>query len=94
VPVFAVSRFMGTSIAMIDRHYGHLANDSRKHAVALLDVLAFERAVDAAWTSLRTPLKPVRKTVSASRTHPPRCRVDTRWTPRIVSVASVDDERS
>src|SRR5204862_6121165 len=34
VPVFAVSRFMGSSIAMIDRHYGHLANDSREHAVA------------------------------------------------------------
>jgi integrase len=50
VPVFAVSRFMGSSIAMIDRHYGHLANDSREHAVSLLDALAFERAVDAAWT--------------------------------------------
>ena len=36
---------------MIDRHYGHLANDSRDHAVALLDALAFERAVDTAWTS-------------------------------------------
>jgi integrase len=29
VPVFAVSRFMGSSIAMIDYHYGHLARDSR-----------------------------------------------------------------
>ena len=29
VPVFAVSRFIGSSIAMIDRHYGHLARDSR-----------------------------------------------------------------
>jgi hypothetical protein len=46
---------------MIDRHYGHLANDSREHPVALLDALAFERAVDAAWTSSRTPLKSVRK---------------------------------
>jgi hypothetical protein len=27
-----VSRFMGSSIAMIDRHYGHLARDSREHA--------------------------------------------------------------
>jgi hypothetical protein len=26
--VFALSRFMGTSIAMTDRHYGHLAVDS------------------------------------------------------------------
>jgi hypothetical protein len=47
IPVFAVSRFMGSSIAMIDRHYGHLAQDSREHAVALLDALALERAVDA-----------------------------------------------
>jgi integrase len=35
VPVFALSRFMGTSIAMIDLHYGHLAVDSHKHAVSL-----------------------------------------------------------
>ena len=47
VPVFAVSRFMGTSIAMIDLHYGHLAVDSFEHAVSLLDALAVERAVDA-----------------------------------------------
>lgn len=37
VPVFAVSRFMGSSIAMIDYHYGHLAHDSREHAVSLLE---------------------------------------------------------
>ena len=49
VSVFAVSRFMGSSIAMIDRHYGHLARDSREHAVSLLDALALERAVDAGW---------------------------------------------
>ncbi len=29
----------GTSLAMIDRHYGHLARDSREHAVSLLDAL-------------------------------------------------------
>jgi hypothetical protein len=92
--VFAVSRFMGTSIAMIDRHYGHLANDSREHAVARLDALAFERAVDAAWTSSRTPLKPVRKANVGSRVHRPRRRVDARWTPRLASVASTGDERS
>ena len=39
VPVFALSRFMGTSIAMIDLHYGHLAVDSYQHAVSLLDAL-------------------------------------------------------
>lgn len=55
VPVFALSRFMGTSIAMIDLHYGHLAVDSYQHAVSLLDALALERAVDAGWTSTRRP---------------------------------------
>jgi hypothetical protein len=50
VSVFAVSRFVGSSIAMIDHHYGHLARDSREHAVSLLDALAVERAVDAGWT--------------------------------------------
>jgi integrase len=40
VPVFALSRFMGTSIAMIDRHYGHLARDGREHAIRLLDQLS------------------------------------------------------
>jgi integrase len=73
VPVFAVSRFMGTSIAMIDRYYGRLANDSREHAVALLDALAFERTVDAAWISPRTPgsqsgrrLRPLEPTARAA----------------------------
>jgi len=47
VSVFAVSRFMGASLAMIDRHYGHLARDSREHVVSLLDALAIEDAVDA-----------------------------------------------
>jgi hypothetical protein len=51
VSVLAVSRFMGSSIATIDRHYGHLARDSREHAVSLLDALSIERAVDAGWTS-------------------------------------------
>src|SRR5205807_786131 len=62
VPVFALSRFMGTSIAMIDLHYGHLAVDSYQHAVSLLDAL--ERAVDAGWTSARRPAKPHSDTVS------------------------------
>ena len=64
VPVFALSRFMGTSIAMIDLHYGHLAVDSYQHAVSLLDALALERAVDAGWTSARRPAKPHSDTVS------------------------------
>jgi hypothetical protein len=67
VPVFAVSRFMGSSIAMIDHHYGHLAHDSREHAVSLLDALALERAVDAGWTSPSMLAKPDGTSVSRPR---------------------------
>jgi integrase len=40
VSIFDLSRFMGASLAMIDRHYGHLARDGRQYAIALLDALA------------------------------------------------------
>jgi len=81
VPVFALSRFMGTSIAMIDLHYGHLAIDSYQHAVSLLDALALERAVDAGWTPPRRAAKPRRGMVSSSRERGSRRPVDARWTP-------------
>jgi hypothetical protein len=55
---------MGTSIAMIDLHYGHLAVDSYQHAVSLLDALAHERAVDAGWTPAHRPAKSHSDTVS------------------------------
>jgi integrase len=90
VPVFGVSRFMGSSIAMIDHHYGHLAHDSREHAVVLLDSLALERAVDAGWTPPRTAMKPHPNSLSG----PPRGRsrraVDARWTsaPGLVAVTA------
>ena len=54
---------MGSSIAMIDYHYGHLAHDSREHAVFLLDA-ALQRAVDAGWTPPGKPANPVSVTVS------------------------------
>jgi integrase len=47
VSIFDLSRFMGASLAMIDKHYGHLARDGREHATALLDAYARETA---AWT--------------------------------------------
>jgi integrase len=82
VPVFAVSRFMGTSIAMIDLHYGHLAVDSFEHAVSLLDALALERAVDAGWTAAPTPGMPHHYGLSAPHRRRSRRAVDARWTPR------------
>jgi integrase len=55
ISTFDLSRYMGTSLAMIDRHYGHLARDGREHAIRLLDThTAAEpldvHAVDAPWT--------------------------------------------
>jgi hypothetical protein len=49
---------LGTSLAMIDLHYGHLASDGREHAVALLDALAREKLVDAGWTPPPAPASP------------------------------------
>jgi integrase len=47
ISIFDLSRFMGASLAMIDKHYGHLARDGREHAAAVLDAYARETA---AWT--------------------------------------------
>ena len=93
VPVFALSRFMGTSIAMIDLHYGHLAVDSHEHAVSLLDALALERAVDAGWTSTRKAAKPHRDTVSGPRRSQSRRAVDARWTSMSETVTTRADRR-
>jgi integrase len=61
ISIFDLSRFIGASLAMIDRHYGHLARDGRDHAVALLDAYARD---SAAWTSggrRRRTRKPARR---------------------------------
>jgi integrase len=59
ISTFELSRYMGASLTMTDRHYGHLARDGREHAIKLLDTFtgAYRvdvHAVDAAWT-LETP---------------------------------------
>ncbi|HEX6461025.1 MAG TPA: site-specific integrase [Thermoleophilaceae bacterium] len=46
VSTFDLSRYMGTSLAMIDRHYGHLARDGREHAIKLLDTYRAAEALD------------------------------------------------
>ena len=47
ISTFDLSRYMGASLTMIDRHYGHLARDGREHAIKLLDALnPPTRAVD------------------------------------------------
>jgi integrase len=40
ISTFELSRYMGASLTMIDRHYGHLARDGREHAIRLLDDLS------------------------------------------------------
>jgi integrase len=55
ISTFELSRYMGASLIMIDRHYGHLARDGREHAIRLLDELSAGQRprwtlVDAAWT--------------------------------------------
>ena len=40
ISTFDLSRYMGASLTMIDRHYGHLARDGRQHAIRLLDALS------------------------------------------------------
>jgi integrase len=94
VPVFAVSRFMGSSIAMIDYHYGHLAHDSHEHAVSLLDALAIERAVDAGWTPTRTTAKPHPTSLSGPPRRRSRRAVDARWTSRPRLVAATANRNS
>jgi hypothetical protein len=39
ISTFDLSRYMGASLTMIDRHCGHLARDGREHAIKLLDAL-------------------------------------------------------
>jgi integrase len=56
ISTFDLSRYMGASLTMIDRHYGHLARDGRDHAINLLDAFAGTdaanvHAVDVPWTS-------------------------------------------
>jgi len=67
ISTFDLSRYMGASLTMIDRHYGHLARDGREHAIRLLDELSAEQRppwtlVDAAWTP-----KPRRRRQSRQR---------------------------
>ena len=54
ISTFDLSRYMGASLTMIDRHYGHLARDGRDHAINLLDSHARPdetsvHGVDIAW---------------------------------------------
>jgi integrase len=52
ISTFDLSRYMGASLTMIDRHYGHLARDGRDHALNLLDNYAGQtKPASTRWTS-------------------------------------------
>jgi integrase len=65
ISIFDLSRFMGASLAMIDKHYGHLARDGREHAVELLDRYARDTA---AWTQSGRRRR-ARKSAHRDRSH-------------------------
>jgi integrase len=44
IPTFDVSRLMGCSVEMIEKHYGHVTNDAAEWALDRL--VAFENATD------------------------------------------------
>ncbi len=55
ISTFDLSRYMGASLTMADRHYGHLARDGREHAIHLLGELSVGKRprwtlVDVEWT--------------------------------------------
>jgi len=56
ISTFDLSRYMGASLTLIDRHYGHLARDGRDHAIHLLDAFTF---VADRFASDCDPLRPL-----------------------------------
>jgi hypothetical protein len=66
ISTFDLSRYMGASLTMIDRHYGHLARD--EHAIQLLDERMAANVHGGRWWTLggrhtsRTPSAPTTET--------------------------------
>src|SRR5437870_4220212 len=69
ISTFDLSRYMGASLTMIDRHYGHLARDGREHAIRLLDSYADTKPpTSKPWTSdgrRSRPSSPIKTTETA-----------------------------
>jgi hypothetical protein len=47
--IFDLSRFMGTSVEMIDRTYGHLAHGAEQTAREKLDAVYAKSVLDKKW---------------------------------------------
>jgi integrase len=67
ISTFDLSRYMGASLTMIDRHYGHLARDGREHAIRLLDALS-EAPVDVGGRPVDVASGP-RRSLLPAQTH-------------------------
>jgi integrase len=70
ISTFDLSRYLGASLTMIDRHYGHLARDGREHAIQLLDGYAAlangdVHRVDTPWTPPQENVAPIENGTSA-----------------------------
>jgi hypothetical protein len=73
-------RYMGASLTMIDRHYGHLARDGREHAIRLLDAFSGSEPANvhdgkASWALQRANVH----------------RVDAGWTSQRATAAHSED---
>jgi integrase len=66
ISTFELSRYMGASLTMIDRHYGHLARDGREHTIRLLDQLNAP-AVDVRGRSVDAGSRPRRRNRQRNR---------------------------
>ncbi len=69
ISTFELSRYMGTRLGMIDRHYGHLAKDGREHAIRLLDELSAGQRPRWTLRGRRRARTPPAKTTRASAKH-------------------------
>jgi len=66
ISTFELSRYMGASLTMIDRRYGHLARDAREHAIRPLDNLN-SAAVDAGGRSVDVEIRSSRPSRQRNR---------------------------
>jgi len=71
ISTFDLSRYVGASLTMIDRHSGHLARDGREHAIRLLDGYAdIKPPTSKPWTSdgrRSCQSSPIKTTETASK---------------------------
>jgi hypothetical protein len=85
---------MGASLAMIDRHYGHLARDGRDHAVALLDAYARDSAAGRQVDVAAEPASPLGESGCSIVSSLTFGAVDVSWTPPFRNASFADNKRS